>query len=275
LIAGREIPSHHPELFVGKTITLEDSSYPAVFTKTDGLLDSPSFVLELCKKARTDTVEFLFNTSVESVNNSSGNWEIKTNNSEISANTLVKAACAWITQPIEKLPHLLFTPQPFPRHLFLVTNWPEDFMPHLECGYFWDEINHWYLRRWDKTTRLVSICDQTPAQPSSYVAPSSMGTQLSEKLLESLPESIASKLRIGRSWHCFRTYTEDFLPIWGWDNQSANMFWLAAFGGFGMSTGFAATKDAADEILGRKTNISSDILVQRRNIRQKIALQAV
>ena len=68
---------------------------------------------------------------------------------------------------------------------------------------------------------------------------------------------------VDESWHCFRTYTDDQLPIWGFDPEAKGLFWLAAFGGFGMSTSFGATLDAAKAISGENIAISGDFSPSR------------
>lgn len=82
------------------------------------------------------------------------------------------------------------------------------------------------------------------------------------KIEEYLPE-ILSLYEIIDYWHCFRTFTKDELPICGWDPYHSNLFWLAAFGGFGMSTSFAAAYDSADIISGQKQNPHVEFLASR------------
>lgn len=268
VIVGRTAPQHHSNLFVEqKTLTAKGEA-PAVYTKSDGLIDSPNLVLGLSKAARGDGVEFMFNTAAISIAHSSKGWRIDTAEGQnIHTDLLVNAAGAWVNQPLQTMTQLNVLVQPFARHLFLVTGWPNNYMPSLDCGFFWDEAQNWYMRRWDTNIRLVSICDETPTQPETYIPASGILEQLSEKLLATLPTEIANNLRLGRSWHCFRTYTDDFLPIWGWDQLLPQLFWLSAFGGFGMSTGFAAAQDAAAEILGKKTNVSPEFSPQRVSVR--------
>ena len=92
--------------------------------------------------------------------------------------------------------------------------------------------------------------------PEAFVSRTTVQEEVAQKLMRALPNE-GLHLQIAGSWHCFRTYTEDQLPIWGEDELMPRLFWLAAFGGFGMSTSFAAAEDAASAICREKMlNIS-------------------
>ena len=77
-----------------------------------------------------------------------------------------------------------------------------------------------------------------------------------------------SRLQIGKSWHCFRTYTEDKLPIWGFDPNTNGLFWLAGFGGLGMSTSFGATFDASQALQNKAVNVTDDFLATNSRVRK-------
>lgn len=125
-------------------------------------------------------------------------------------------------------------------------------MPHTQSGFFWDERSGWYMRQWERHTRLVSSCDKLAVLPEEYTPPPQLREQLAETLTAALPQS-SQHVGVVRQWHCFRTYTPDQLPIWGIDPRAPGLFWLAAFGGFGMSTSFAAAADAAAVLLGKES----------------------
>jgi D-arginine dehydrogenase len=169
----------------------------------------------------------------------------------------VNATGAWINSfiEIENGIHRVAA-QPFARHLFAVIGWDADFMPAPNCGFYWDEVRNFYMRKWEQDARLVSICDQAPANPDSFSPDGSAKERLAEILCKVFPE-MAANLRIATSWHCFRTYTEDQMPIWGSDPNVEQLFWLAAFGGYGMSTSFAAAQDAARLISGEDIQIGA------------------
>ena len=131
-------------------------------------------------------------------------------------------------------------------------------MPAPNCGFFWDEDAAWYMRQWDNNSRLVSICDRVMvSDPDVFTANPQIMEEAADILMRALPEQ-ASKISFTKTWHCFRTYTEDQLPIFGADPDISGLFWLGAFGGLGMSTSFAAALDAAALICGEKVELKDN-----------------
>lgn len=252
LVVGRTPPVHHPELFQARSVETSTGALPAVFTPTDGLFDPHLYLSTLFGLINRQFVTTRFRETVSTVKQAhSGNWIICClSGTEIAAKVVVNAAGAWLNTFIEEQEEHVAA-APFARHLFVVDGFQADYMPQRDVGFYWDEDQSWYMRRWEGSTRLVSICDRAAANPDNFI-PRDLSSTLSEKLLEALPE-VAPTLRLAQGWHCFRTYTEDQLPLWGFDSRG--MFWLAAFGGLGMSTSFAATLDAAEMLCGMR-NIS-------------------
>jgi D-arginine dehydrogenase len=138
-------------------------------------------------------------------------------------------------------------------------------MPRANCGFYWDEQSHWYMRLWDKRNRLVSVCDQLACTPETFTPSENILEQVSQTLLAQLPD-VAEKLSVARSWHCFRSYSNDKLPVFGEDSEHSGFFWLAGFGGYGMSTSFAATEDAANVLNGTCRKSFEDFSPQRAKI---------
>jgi D-arginine dehydrogenase len=247
LIAGRRAPEHSPGLFQNCVIRGDNGvSLSAVRTDTDGLLDSPNYVQAILARTDKTRLQLRLAEAVESVERCSSHFRVQTvRGNTYEAPWFVNAAGAWIAEVLERgLKQQMIPAEPFARHLFVVNGWPEDFMPVPGCGFYWNEEESWYMRLWGPERRLVSICDRIPANPATFVPDPLREERLAAALLKALP-GIAADLQIERSWHCFRTYTEDQLPVWGEDPECPGLFWLAAFGGFGMSTSYAATEDAA------------------------------
>lgn len=252
VIVGREIPGHHQTLFAAQ---LTSSGSPAVWCETDGLLDSASYVFAL-KKLSSPHAEFRFNTAVRTIARTVDGWRLELDDgSWVQSSVIANCAGAWINEFLgERSAAARVQAQAFARHLFLVAGWKKNWMPEADCGFYWDEEKSWYMRRWDPEQRLVSVCDAEPVSSiEKFQAREELNARLASTLLHALPEQ-ASTLQLVRSWHCFRTYCADQLPIWGPDPDFPGLFWLSAFGGFGMSTSFAAAEDAADTILGHRTS---------------------
>lgn len=234
LVVGREIPEHHQELF--------EKEGNAVRCRTDGLLDSGPYVQALLGLAKKQGTLSYFKHEVVDLKKQNSIWKISCHNGEkFEAKIIVNATGAWINKilPLAKL-----GAKSYARHLAIIEGFPEDYMPANNCGFYWDEKESWYMRKWAATSRLVSICDQVPCEPEVFPNSIDIKEELANTLFKHLP-SIAQNLKIGSFWHCYRTYTEDKLPVIGFDPEDNTFFWLSGFGGFGMSTSYAATEDAA------------------------------
>ncbi len=250
-VAGRTLPGHHAELFAERSATIDGArSVDGVLCPTDGLLDSPLYLSAL-RSLVGPHAQIRPRHEVMVVERAGSHWEVETRcGFRAKAPWVVNASGAWINRILA--PSLSVEALPYARHLFVVDGWDRDYMPAPGTGFYWDEREGWYMRRWDEHTRLVSSCDRIPALPETFVPPPNTLTNLAETVTRALPTASA-RLGVTRHWHCFRTYTQDQLPIWGEDPRAKGLFWLAAFGGFGMSTSFAAAADAAEVISGRRT----------------------
>ena len=263
LILDRECPEHEKDLFSAAKFSYphESDVRSCVYTETDGLLDSPGYVAHLRARADLRYARYRFSSEISRIDVSgSGRFRIELKGGEtLSGSRLVNTAGAWINTFLtgDLSPYRLQT-KAFSRHLFLVEGWPRHFMPAADCGYFWDESSHWYMREWDAKSRLVSICDmQETKRPDAYVPDPDINVRLGETLLKRLPD-VAKSLCVARSWNCFRTYTEDLLPVFGEQPELPALFWLSAFGGFGMSTSFGACEEAALHLAGRIKSARAD-----------------
>ncbi len=243
LILGRELPNHNQNLF--EQITTKDN-IPAIRCKTDGLLDSGPYVNALLSLARNKGAEFKLNTKVLRVIDNSTGWRVETDRGNFEFDLLVNAAGAWSSELTKSNVKL----KAYARHLAVVEGFDKDYMPVKDCGFYWDELDSWYIRQWSESSRLVSVCDQEPCHPEQYPQNKNITEQIANILVEKIPET-AKKLKLGRFWHCYRTYTEDKLPVVGFDTSNSKLFWFVGFGGYGMSTSYSASLDAAKMIKGQ------------------------
>ena len=268
LIIGRHSPGHHQELFENRNIQLNEGSVPAVFTKTDGLFSPPKYARNIFANTDRNYVRFFFNTQCSSIEKLPICWHAKTmDGKEFFAPWIVNCTGAWVNDILKsRCRNLEVSTEAFARHLFVVDTWSKQSELRQNTGYCWEEETGWYVRDWGEDTELFSICDKTPAFPDTF-RPDSSVNKRAEEMLSSICTDGGPDIK--DSWYCFRTYTKDQMPIWGEDPEAPGLFWLAAFGGLGMSTSFAATYDACDYIVGKSVNISQDFLPGRaRRIRQ-------
>jgi D-arginine dehydrogenase len=258
-ILGRDMPTHHKELFSSGEMNTREGCISYVYCKTDGLLDSSGYVQGLKDLVVSNYARFHFGTMVQEIFKDSNSWVLRTEKgATFKGRWLVNAAGAWVNQIMNPaLSRHRISVQAFVRFLFISKGWEEKPPAPHAYGFYWDEENEWYMRDWSEGCSLISACDTIPADPDTYVPDPEIEHTISSRILKAIPD-LASSLTLGRSWHCFRTYTGDMLPVWGEDEHLPGFFWLAGFGGFGMSTSFGATEDAASYIAGEKVSCSHD-----------------
>lgn len=244
-VRGRTLPTHDHSLFSVQGDGVECES--------DCLIDPGSYCSELVS---TLGIKVNFSTKICSLTSVDSGFElVDSSGKQYFASKVVNAAGAWAGELVSsKVPIRAYA-----RHLFLLS----ESLPCLrQYSWFWDEVDNFYTRRWGKDQSLFSVCDLEPAEPERYVPDSFKLTEVAEKLLKHFPDE-AANIDVRRSWHCFRTYVEDQLPLFGEDPDLQNFFWLAAFGGFGMSTSWAAAEDLAGLISGESISVDSSVLVER------------
>lgn len=115
------------------------------------------------------------------------------------------------------------------------------------------------MRHWSETERIVSGCESIPPAEYARVAPKikeQLAERLSSWLTEEFRQQNLASITLGRSWHCQRTFTKDGLPLIGEDCIFPGLYWATAFGGFGMSAGYAAMADLSEEIVSGRAIVS-------------------
>lgn len=270
LIVGRTRPGHHRELFEERVFDSGEGVLPAIYSPSDGLLDPHLYLSALLQATNRRFVEYRFSERVCHLEHGASSWHLETKAGKTFRSAwIVNAAGAWVNDVLKSgQPEEAVEVEPFARHLFVTSGWASGYMPASKIGFFWNEHEEWYMRLWGDTTRLVSVCDKTPGdinagdidafQCNSHELSACVAT----KLMKALPNE-SQHLQLERSWHCFRTYARDQLPIWGIDPHLPNFFWLSGFGGFGMSTSYAACADAAQFICGQNITVSPDCSPKR------------
>ncbi len=284
LIIGRNIPNHNQELFKETNIKISGRSIKALYTKTDGLLDSSPYLNYLATEAKKNKqLEIMTNTSVSSISRPSlttKELEMTINGQyKITTSLLVNCTGAWLDKTLEqttdiyKIRKIRFS-KAYARYLFRSKGWGNsnsinsnsEEIRFNDTSFYWDEENNWYCRDWGEGEKLISKCEELEADPDDYIPNLNAQLRLSETFCKLYPE-FSKNITLENGWHCFRTYTKDKLPIFGFDKDEPRLFWLGCFGGFGMSTSYSATYDAA-QLLTKKSNnkfseFSPDRLIQK------------
>jgi D-arginine dehydrogenase len=242
LIVGRSVPPHHPELFTES----EFQGRSAVYTERDGLIIPKKLCSVLFEHLPSSS--FFANQRVKRIVHGADGWCVESATEErFCSKTVVNCAGAWINEFLP--PEAQVAADSFVRHLAEVKN-----LPDFESGYVWDEELEWYARSWTEGQKLVSICDRASAHPDTFLSDPTIPVRTVVKLEQvflqhhtELSKEHAA-FEVGQCWSCFRTYSPDKLPLWGRDPILPGLYWLGAFGGFGMSTSFAASQDLVELI---------------------------
>ena len=256
LIVGISRPNHHQELFEERHIAVRDGSslleVPAVYTRSDGIIDAASFVRDLAELSIAEGLQLRTLQGVCRIeSNGDHDFVVRTDRSEIAATHVVLAPGSGLDSII--LPEGAITRstlRPYARELFVFDEWDRVDSEIDRVGFYWDEHYGWYTRPLSGQRRLVSICEQVAVKnPASFTPPAGTLSTIRQKLQRHGPPG-SSTATLLRSWHCFRTFAADRLPIVGDDPGVAGLVWCAGFGGFGMSTGFAAGEAVARHLSG-------------------------
>lgn len=255
IIVGGQPPASHKELFAERTVHARegdrDVERPGYFTAEDGLIDPPLFMAMLHEAAVRNGVDVVVNCAARSLDvGANGDLELETAHARYRAPRIVLAPGSWSGAPTG--PGALLASPPFnafARELFVLESAP-NLDPLMSAGFYWDEEHGWYVRAYGADTVLVSVCEKIPVADTATFRPNSETRSRLRDVLRTYGPPVLSDRTPLRTWHCFRTFTQDSLPIVGDDPDVRGLSWLAGFGGFGMTTGFAAAHALARHLDG-------------------------
>lgn len=146
--------------------------------------------------------------------------------------TLVNAGGSWAPQIAEKNGLWCAPVRPHKRHLFFITG-PEAEMERLKgLPVLWDERRDIYLKP-EAGGFLTTHCDQRPAAPDDFAAEDGQKLRFMEALLSVYP--FLENFTVSKYWACLRTFALDTLPVVGGDPYVKNLFWVAGWGGRGIT----------------------------------------
>jgi D-arginine dehydrogenase len=94
----------------------------------------------------------------------------------------------------------------------------------------------------------LSPHDEIPAEPGD-VAPDELSVAIAIDRFEKVMD--VQVKRVTRKWAGLRSFAPDRLPVIGFDSATADFFWFAGQGGFGIQTAPAAAKLARSILLGQ------------------------
>ncbi len=145
---------------------------------------------------------------------------------------LVNAAGSWAPE-IAKANGLWSPPViPHKRHLFFITGPKNEMNPLANLPVLWDEKRDIYLKP-EAGGFLSTHCDQRPAASDDFSPDEGQTLRFMESLLDVYP--FLGNFTVSRYWACLRTFSFDTLPVVGIDPSIENLFWVAGWGGRGIT----------------------------------------
>jgi D-arginine dehydrogenase len=193
--------------------------------------------------ARARGGKVMTDAAVKVMSRSDGRWDLSTAKGPISAAVVVNAAGAWADEVAALAGAATARVQPYRRTIAQLRTAPPapDDLPLVidarGCFYFKPEAGgRLWLSPLDETP--CAACDASPEELDIALA-----IDRFEKVVDWAVE------RVEHRWAGLRSFTDDRLPIYGYDPFAPGFFWCAGQGGFGIQTAPAAAKLAASLLL--------------------------
>ena len=181
-----------------------------------------------------------------------GRWVVRLRHGEpLSAGALINASGAWADElaalagagPVGLVPKR--------RTAFTFEAPPGLDLARLPMAIDFDET--WYFKP-EVGQFLASPADETPSPPCD-AQPEELDIALAVERIEAAADVTIRRIR--NKWAGLRSFVPDKNLVVGYDRTVAGFFWLAGQGGYGIQTGAAAGRLAAELALGR--NLPPDI----------------
>ncbi|MBI2346878.1 MAG: FAD-binding oxidoreductase [Deltaproteobacteria bacterium] len=223
---------------------LKDADFTgAVWTPTDGAVDTHAYLSGLLKAAQAGGAQVITAARVRALRAVQGGWEVGVNGTTWKCQSIVNAAGAWADQ-IATLagahPRGLVALR---RHLFQSVPMP-DVDP--SCPFAWDTAHEFYFRP-ESGGLILCACDEEQAVPGSAMVNPRIAELLAEKLRRHCPR--LADIAIAKSWAGLRTFAPDRKFVLGWDGQAPSFYWVAGLGGHGVTCAAAVGEQATADII--------------------------
>ncbi|MGH8114767.1 MAG: NAD(P)/FAD-dependent oxidoreductase [Rhodanobacteraceae bacterium] len=169
-------------------------------------------------------------------------WAISTGAGAFTANVVVDAAGAWADEVAGLAGLRPIGIQPLRRTAFMIDAPPG---ARVEKWPVTIDIDERFYFKPESGGLLLSPADETPSPPCD-VQPDDLDIALAVDRVEratTLPIT-----HVSRKWAGLRTFVPDRTPVIGYDARTADFFWLAALGGYGVQTSPAVGQLAASLI---------------------------
>ncbi len=212
----------------------------------DGVINIHGLLGACARRARESGAALHYGEEVRAIHADEKGFRVETARRAFIATTLVNAAGAWAGEVGRQAGGLDLALQPRRRHLA----WSDQ--PFEPRPWAWWVDRPFYARRESGGT-LLCPCDEGEVPlPSQGLQPATDAGAL-ESLAATTAE-LAPQLEdapLVRAWSGLRTFSPDRRFVIGFDPINPRLFWVAALGGHGMTTGLAVGDLAAKLLLER------------------------
>lgn len=210
----------------------------------DGLINIHGLLGTCARRAREGGANLHYGEAVTAIHPEADGFKVETARRAFHAATLVNAAGAWASEVGRMAGGLDLDLKPMRRHLA----WSDQ--PFAPAPWAWWVDRPFYARRESGGTLLCPCDEGTTPLPAPGLQPATDASAL-ESLAATTAE-LAPDLEdasLVRAWSGLRTFSPDRRFVVGWDPINPRLFWVAALGGHGMTTGLAVGDLAAKLLL--------------------------
>jgi glycine/D-amino acid oxidase-like deaminating enzyme len=212
-------------------------------------VDTDLLIQRYAREARGNGAQILTASRVTAISRDRAGWHVTTPQGDHSGALLINAAGAWAdpvavlagVRPLGLTPlrrSMARIPAPGGHDL---RGWPMIF----GAG------EAWYCKP-DAGALIVSPAEEDPVEPHDAWADDMVLAEGLARYEEMVTEPVT---RLISSWAGLRTFASDRVPVIGRDPREPAFFWLAGQGGYGFQMAPAASRLAADLIVGRPAGI--------------------
>jgi len=214
-------------------------------------LDADRLLQTFAADAQRSGANIRTKSPVSKITKTEGLWHVTAGGQTYSATTLINAAGAWVDQVANMAGVKPLGFQPYRRSMARipapgghdVSTWP-----------FLDGVNEGWYAKPDAGKWIVSPSDEDPVDPHDAWADDMVLAEGLARYEEMVSEPVT---RLETSWASLRTFAPDRALVIGRDTVEPTFFWLGGQGGYGFQTAPAASRLAADLLLGRAPELDT------------------
>ena len=194
--------------------------------------------------AESHGCRFVLGEAMVAAERQDGDWVVTTDRETYRARTVVIAAGPWADDAATLIAQRRFGLVPTRRTVVVGAVHGESVDPRAPM--LMDTAFTFYLRPSGDQILASSLEDEPSVAEDSQPRP---------EVIDRTLEVVNSVTRLGvgapyRSWTGLRTLSSDGLPVIGWDDDHAGLYWLVGQGGYGIQTSLGLAEAVAAEIAG-------------------------